>query len=140
MPYWRLFYHFVWGTKGREPATRQEWQGSLHNAIAAKATDLGALVHGVGGTEDHVHLVASVPPRVALSVFVGQVKGSSSHFVNHEIGPEMHFAWQNEYGVTSFDGGALKSIAGYARDQAARHAEERVDESLERVSPEDVGM
>jgi len=82
MPYWRLFYHFVWGTKNREPLIAPEWARALHGAIAAKATRLGAFVHAVGGTEDHVHLVASVPPKVALSTFIGQVKGYSSRFVN----------------------------------------------------------
>ena len=102
MPYWRLFYHFVWGTKNREPLIAPEWEDSLHNVIAAKATELGAFVHAVGGTEDHAHLVVSVPPKIALSTFIGQVKGNSSHFVNHELNVDIHFAWQAEYGVVSF--------------------------------------
>jgi REP element-mobilizing transposase RayT len=92
MPYWRLFYHFVWGTKNGEPLIEPKWESPLHNVIAAKAADLGALVHAVGGIETHVHLVASVPPKIALSKFVGQVKGNSSHFVNHELYIETPFA------------------------------------------------
>lgn len=67
MPYWRLFYHFVWGTKNREPLIALEWENSLHNVIAAKATALGGLVHAVRGIEDHVHLVVSVPPKIVSS-------------------------------------------------------------------------
>ena len=29
MPYWRLFYHFVWATKNREPLLRAEIRPSL---------------------------------------------------------------------------------------------------------------
>lgn len=90
MPFLRLFYHFVWGARNREPLIAPEWQDSLHAVIAAKASDLCGIVHAVRGTEDHIHLIVSVPPKLALSVFIGQVKGNSSHFVNHELGSATH--------------------------------------------------
>ena len=104
MPYYRLFYHMVWGTKNREPFIKSEFEISLHNVIAAKAKKLGAFVYAVGGVEDHVHLVATVPPKIALGDFIGQVKGNSSHFVNYELSVPYHFKWHTEYGVVSFWG------------------------------------
>jgi putative transposase len=62
MPYWRLFYHIIWGTANREPLIQTEFEAALHNVIAAKAKSLGAFVYAVGGIEDHIHLVASIPP------------------------------------------------------------------------------
>ena len=138
MPYWRLFYHFVWGTRNREPLIAAEWEGSLHNAIAAKATELGALVHAVGGADDHVHLVASVPPKIALSTFIGQVKGNSSHFVNHVLNTDVHFAWQAEYGVVSFGGKMLHMVAGYAKNQRKHHSEGTTISMLEQTEPEEL--
>lgn len=137
MPYWRLFYHFVWGTKHREPLIAPEWEGSLHNAIAAKAAELGAFVHSVGGTDDHAHLVASVPPRIALSTFIGQVKGNSSHFVNHVLNADTQFAWQAEYGVVSFGGKMLHRVAEYAKNQRKHHAEGTTIVMLEQTEPEE---
>ena len=51
MPYWRLFYHFVWRTKNGDPLIVPEWEGSLHNVIVAKATDLGAFVYAAADDE-----------------------------------------------------------------------------------------
>jgi putative transposase len=136
MPYWRLFYHFVWGTKNREPIIAPEWENSLHNVIAAKCTALGALVHAVGGTEDHVHLAVSVPPKIALSTFIGQVKGNSSHFVNHELHLDIPFAWQAEYGVLSFGGKALDTVVRYVKNQRAHHRNGTTMAMLERVAAE----
>ena len=79
------------------------------------------MVYAVGGIEDHVHLVASVPPSIALSEFVGQVKGNSSHFVNHEIKPDYHFVWQGEYGVVSFGGKQLDMVVKYVKNQRQHH-------------------
>jgi putative transposase len=135
MPYWRLFYHFVWGTKNREPLIAVEWSDSLHNVIAAKAADLGAFVHAVGGIEDHVHLVASVPPKIALSTFIGQVKGNSSHFVNHGLDVDILFAWQGEYGVTSFGGKMLDTVVRYVKNQRTHHAEGTTIDMLEQAVP-----
>ena len=55
MPYWRLFYHFTWATKGRVLCIAPEWEADLHRVIVAKAKALGAIVYAVGGIEDHVH-------------------------------------------------------------------------------------
>ena len=74
MPYYRLFYHMIWGTKNREPLIQIEFEMSLHNVIVAKGKELGAFVYAIGGIEDHVHLVASVPPRIALADWLMYVK------------------------------------------------------------------
>jgi len=37
---------------------------------------------------DHVHLLTRLPPNVAVSDFIGQVKGATSHRVNHEVKPK----------------------------------------------------
>ena len=137
MPYWRLFYHFVWGTRNREPLIVREWERSLHNVIVAKAKDLGAFVYRAGGTDDHVHLVVSVPPKIALSTFIGQVKGNSSHFVNHELHPDVPFAWQAEYGVVSFGGAKLDMVVQYVMNQRQHHAQGETIAMLERVVPQE---
>ncbi|MCL5995360.1 MAG: IS200/IS605 family transposase [Chloroflexi bacterium] len=129
MAYWRLFYHIVWSTKNRHPLIQAEFEGSLHNVIAAKAKQLGAMVHAVGGIEDHVHLAASVPPKISLSVFISQVKGNSSHFVNQSLG--IPFAWQSEYGVVSFGGKNLDLVVKYVKSQHQHHAEQTLLAFLE---------
>ena len=139
MPYWRLFYHFVWGTKNGEPLIESAWENSLHNVIAAKASELEATVYAVGGTDNHIHLVASVPPKVALSAFIGQVKGNSSHWVNHDLNPGYQFAWQSEYGVVSFGGKQLDTVVRYAKHQREHHTEGKAIPMLESVAPTQMG-
>ena len=134
MPYWRLFYHLVWATKDREPLIQAALEKRLHGAIRAKADELGALVHAVGGTEDHVHLVASAPPALSLAQFVGQVKGNSSHFANNELALSSQFAWQAEYGVVSFGGKQLDRVVRYVLHQREHHRDGTTIPFLERDS------
>jgi len=140
MPYWRLFYHITWATKGREPLIDAEFEASLHNVIVAKATDLGAFVYAVGGTEDHIHLVASVSPAMALARFVAQVKGSSSHFVNHGLSTPYHFNWQAGYGILSFGGRQLDMVVKYVKNQRQHHLESTIISFLERAQADSAGL
>ena len=130
MPYWRLFYHVVWATAQRVPSIKPEWEAQLHKVIIAKALELGTTVEAIGGLGNHVHLVASVPPKIALSTFIGQVKGSSSHFATHVLRTES-FAWQAEYAVLSFDRRALKGMVKYVENQKSHHADGSVHPILE---------
>ena len=71
-------------------------------------------LHAIGGVSDHIHLVISIPPSIAVSEVVRRIKGSSSHFANRikrddiQINNrESTFAWQREYGVFSLGGQQL---------------------------------
>jgi REP element-mobilizing transposase RayT len=123
----------IWGTKDREPLIQTEFEASLHNVLVAKAKKLNAFVYAVGGVEDHIHLVASVPPKIALSDFIGQLKGNSSHFVNHELSLPYQFGWQRGYGIVSFGGKQLDIVVKYVKNQRQHHLEGTVIPFLERV-------
>ena len=133
MSFWRLFYHITWGTKNRLPLIDSDFEQALYKVIAAKGVELGARVHAVGGIENHVHLLTSIPPKLALSTFIGQVKGNSSHFVNNVIKPDFAFAWQSEYGVTTFDEQGLKRLMDYVHNQREHHQSGSIVRQLELV-------
>ena len=77
MSYWQLFYHVVWSTKNREPIIPTEKESVVHKLIVRHATSLGGTVFAIGGVQNHVHLVVSIPPSVAIAYFIGQIKGAS---------------------------------------------------------------
>lgn len=133
MPYWNLHYHFVWGTKNRLPFIEASIEADVYRAIAAKAQDMGGFVHAIGGIEDHVHLAASIPPKLAPAKFIGDVKGNCSHFVNHVIKPGFEFYWQDEYGVLSFGEKNLPSVVRYIHNQKQHHADGTLVAVMERM-------
>lgn len=133
MPYWKLHYHFVWRTKKRLPLIDPTLEPALYRAIAAKAQAMGGFVHALGGTEDHVHFAVSIPPKLAPAKFVGDVKGNSSHFVNHVIKPDFEFYWQDEYGVLSFGERNLSAVVRYIHNQKQHHADGTLIAAMERM-------
>lgn len=127
-----VYYHFIWAPRYREPVIEPRIESSLHGYMQAKAVELGATVFAVNGMSDHVHMVASVPPKLALVDFVGQVKGFSSHEVNRLL--DRRFRWQSEYGAFSFDRKRLPRYVAYVENQKRHHAERTTYRVLERTS------
>jgi len=121
MPYWRLHYHFIWTTFERTPWLTEQLAHLIKRSICARANRLGVIVHEIGGIEDHVHVVASVPPKLAVAECVGQLKGASSHTANDSSGITAAFRWQSGYGVLSLGERSLPTVIAYVRNQRAHH-------------------
>lgn len=132
MAYWKLFYHVVWATKNREPLITPELETVVYDYLRAKAVGLGAMVFAVNGMPDHVHVVATIPPTIAVAKLIGQIKGVSSAKLNHG-GVAPGFAWQDKYGVFSFDEKRLPDVIRYVERQKEHHAEGTIVKALERV-------
>ena len=94
---------------------------------------MDGFVRAIGGTEEHVCLAVSIPPKAAPAKFIGDVKGNSSHYVNHIIKPDYDFYWQDEYGVLSFDEKNLPTIVKYFHKQKQHHADGTLIAAMERM-------
>ena len=123
MPYWELFYHIVTATKGRLPLISEELELVIYSYLKDKAGELEAVVYAINGTCDHVHLVVSVPPKISLSTFVGQIKGYSSTQIRQYHPQFEPFSWQSEYGVFSFDKKRIAPCIAYVEGQKQHHAQ-----------------
>ena len=140
MAFWRLYYHLVWATKERHPLIMANVEPVLYDYIKGKAHSLGSIIHAIGGVEDHIHLVASVPPKLSIADYVQQIKGSSAHHLNYvklEGLPE--FGWQRGYGVMSLGSKQVETAVEYVRNQKVRHQENDVIPGLEAESRDNNG-
>jgi len=57
MSYISIHTHIVFATKNRRPMLDAAWRDRLHEYLGGTANGLDALAQGVGGVEDHVHLL-----------------------------------------------------------------------------------
>jgi REP-associated tyrosine transposase len=137
MPYWRLYYHIVWATKGRMPTIAPDIEDKVHHRIGARAVMEGGRVYALNGMEDHIHLVVAIPPSRMLSKFIQIVKGSSAHLVNTEL--DIPFSWQDGYGVFSVGPQSLDTAIEYVKNQKIHHQRGSTIEWLEYFSEHSEG-
>jgi REP element-mobilizing transposase RayT len=85
----------------------------------ARKNDMTALA--VGGTENHVHILLSVPAAIPLAKAVQLIKGGSSKWV-HETFPANHdFGWQEGYGAFSVGISQVEDTVAYIQKQEEHH-------------------
>src|SRR5687768_10791569 len=99
MSYTRLRYHIVTATKYRDRIITPEIEPVLHAALRRKAASQWGKILQIGGVEDHIHIIAAVPPTIALAEFVRQLKSSSTRVVNEIALLNQRFEWQEGYGA-----------------------------------------
>ena len=132
MPYCQLYYHLVWTTRNRAPLLTPMAEPSILDYLRWRAVGLGAAVFALSGATDHVHLVAALPPRIAVAAFIGQVQNSAaSRFIRRS--PVEPLAWAESYGAMTFDGKRLPYVIAYAERQKEHHAAGTLIPVLERT-------
>lgn len=130
MTVWKIYYHLVWSTHERLPLIVPMVEFDLHDYISGKSRSLNCPMHAIGGVEDHLHLVVSIPPSLAVSEYVKRIKGSSSRFMN-QIELDQKFTWQREYGVFSLGSKQLDQAILYVKNQKVHHAQGAIIRALE---------
>jgi REP-associated tyrosine transposase len=80
---------------------------------------------------DHAHLLCRLPPTLAASDFIGQVKGATSFRVNREIQPKFKLHWQEGYGVLTLRKDEIAKVSQYIDQQEEHHRRGKISTLLE---------
>jgi putative transposase len=92
------------------------------------AVEYGASVEGIGGTDDHVHVVLQIPAKIAIAALVCALKAKSSKW----MGDHGHwFAWQSGYGCFTVSSSGLKAVREYIERQEEHHRSRGFEEEFE---------
>ncbi len=130
---WRLFYHAVWMTEDGQALLEGDVRRLVYTAIRRKADELGVEVHALGGTSDHVHVVLTVPPHLAVADCIRALKLASAQEVNRRLGQLTPLRWQRGYGVFTFGERSLPTVIEYVQRQEQLHATGETKPYYERV-------
>jgi len=146
--YSEIYLHLNWHTKSNTPFLRGEKESRTHAFLRDYCEkSRGIRFLGLGGTEDHVHLLIQMEPQVTLSDWLGKIKGTCSHAINEEFGrgarrgggracgetagrPSLQ--WQRGFGAVSFGRHDLEALERYVGGQKEHHGKGRVNATLER--------
>jgi putative transposase len=131
-----MFFHIVWSTENRHPMIQGLEQEIIGDSLKLTFAELDVIPHAVGYMPDHVHVVVSVPPKVAVADLVRRMKGASSHAANSDRRRiELPtFRWQDEYGVLTFGEKVLTDVITYVADQPSIHANRQTWPTMERTT------
>jgi REP element-mobilizing transposase RayT len=119
--YTSCFIHYIFSTKNREPFIRGEVKERLWPYIAGISRHKRMKALSVGGLEDHVHVLMSLPASISVAEAAQLIKGNSSRWVHESFPWLKDFAWQTGYGAFSLGVSLVPDTVAYIENQEAHH-------------------
>jgi len=114
-----LLVHIVFSTQGRLPLISRDIRSELFAYIGGLVKELKGKPIIINGTDDHIHLLISLPAKVSLSDAMRFVKANSSRWVSERF--NIKFAWQKGFGAFSVSRSQMDAVFQYIRDQEIHH-------------------
>ena len=78
-------------------------------------------MYAIGGVEDHVHMLVSIKPNIAISELVRDIKANASKWINEKRLVKGKFEWQKGFGAFSYAHGHLDNVIAYINNQEQHH-------------------
>jgi putative transposase len=125
--YPNVLVHLVFSTKNREPLIPPELQPKLHAYISGIGKNKQIPVITVGGTNNHIHALITLPSDVSVSKVVQVLKANSSRWLSEHRIP---FQWQEGYGAFSVSAPSCDAVIAYITNQPAHHAKRSFDDEF----------
>ena len=116
-----LHCHFVFSTKHREPWISHEIEERVWSFLGGIARENGMKPIRIGGMPDHIHMAVGLPPTLAVSKALQQIKGGSSKWMKEAFPTMRGFGWQDGYGAFAVSKSNLPMLTAYIEKQREHH-------------------
>jgi putative transposase len=120
----------VFPTKERRPWITPQLQEQLWPYLGGIARNNKMKAIKVGGVEDHIHILLSLPATLDVAKAVQLLKGSSSKWVHDKFPDRQTFEWQEGYGAFSIGVSGIAGTIAYIDNQQAHHKRMTFQEEL----------
>ena len=132
MPFTKVYIHFVWSTKNREPfLDSKELRLKVWNHIRENAKSKGIFLDFVSGYSDHCHCLVSLGLDQTIQKIMQMIKGESSFWINKNQLTKQKFEWQDEYFAVSVSESMLEKVRNYIQNQEDHHRKKSFQEEYE---------
>ena len=119
------FVHCVFATKGRTQLIRDPEPLWAYLRGIARNCEFDILA--VGGTDNHVHVLLSVPAKLRLVELVRDLKANSSRFMKTCV---PGFSWQDGYAAVSVSPSQIERVKRYIARQRQHHSRQTFDDEF----------
>jgi REP element-mobilizing transposase RayT len=126
-----VLIHLVFSTKQRRPfLSDPELRDEMHRYLAGIAKNLQCPAIRIGGTEDHVHILARQSRTTTLADWIMELKRASSVWAKTRAQTWDEFQWQAGYGAFSVSQSKASDVERYIAEQEVHHRSQSFQDEL----------
>ena len=132
MPHIKVYIHFVWCTKNREPLIHsKEIRFLLWEHILENARKKNIFIDFINGYNNHCHCLVSLGSDQTIEKLMQLIKGESSFWINKQNLINQKFEWQDEYYAVSVSESMVDKVRNYIKNQENHHRKKSFDDEVE---------
>ena len=118
-----MVVHLVFTTKYRRKLFDGYMIQQLREAFLSACNKLECELLEMDGEKDHVHLLVSYPPKLAISVMVNNLKAVSSRLLRQQnthltMQSKSGVLWSRSYFACTAGGATIETLKAYVESQA----------------------
>jgi len=124
----KLYVHIVFHIKNNDVLIRTEDERELYAYIGRIIKANESFPIKINGTENHLHILATMSKNLSLAKFVEEIKRNSSRWIKSKGSYYQFFAWQGGYAGYSVSQSRVPSIEKYIENQKEHHKQKTFQE------------
>jgi REP element-mobilizing transposase RayT len=119
--YTQICYHIIFSTKGRQPTLKADRRQDLFRYIWGILKNRESHLYRINGSDDHLHVLASLHPTFNLADLVKDIKTGSYLWIKEKAVFPMFSHWQDGYAAFTHSKLEINGLIGYIKGQEEHH-------------------
>jgi len=111
----------VFSTKNRQGTITPTIEEELYKYMGGILCGIEGICLEINGMTDHVHILAKLPLKIAISSSLRDIKANSSKWVNETKSGLQNFGWQDGYFAFTVSKSQVDVVRQYIRNQKQHH-------------------
>lgn len=117
----QMYFHIVFSTKNRERVLVASQRDHLFRYVWGILKNKNCHLYRINGVEDHVHILTSVHPTIALADLIKDIKVASGIWIKEQgLFPEFTH-WQDGYSAFTVSHSDRDAVIEYIKGQEEHH-------------------
>ena len=122
---WNCKYHIVFAPKYRRKVFYQEKREAVGKILRRLCEWKGVRIVEAEVCPDHIHMLVEIPPKIAVSSFMGYLKGKSTLMI-YDRHPELQSKWDKAFWARGY---YVETIGNITDEAVQKYIKEQAEES-----------
>jgi len=119
--YTQLIVQIVFAVQSRENLIRESFRDNLEKYICGIVSNNKSKPLAIYCNPNHTHILVGIHPTLSVATLTGDIKSSSSKWINQQHIIPGKFNWQDGYGAFTYSKSQINDVASYILNQPEHH-------------------